>query len=163
MMQSEKDHPGVIALPPLIALTTFVAGLVLDWLVPIGAANAMLPRPWRYVLAALLFALAAFIFLRAIRMFRQVGTNMDVRKPALALAASDIYAKTRNPMYQGQGILLLALAVAFASDWTALLLVPWALVMHFGVVRREARYLEGKFGDDYRRYKEGVKRYGWPL
>jgi protein-S-isoprenylcysteine O-methyltransferase Ste14 len=124
---------------------------------------AMLTRTWRFIVAVVLVALASFVVMRAIRMFRQVGTNMDVRKPSLALATADVYTKTRNPMYQGLGILLLALAVTFASDWTALLLLPWALVMHFGVVRREERYLEGKFGDDYRRYKERVPRYGWPL
>ncbi len=66
-------------------------------------------------------------------------------------------------MYQALGLLLLALAVGLASDWTALLLVPWALVMHVGVVLREERYLEQKFGDDYRRYTGHVPRYGWPM
>jgi protein-S-isoprenylcysteine O-methyltransferase Ste14 len=34
-------------------------------------------------------------------------------------------------------------------------------VLHYGVVLREERYLERKFGDDYRRYKASVPRYGW--
>jgi protein-S-isoprenylcysteine O-methyltransferase Ste14 len=32
-------------------------------------------------------------------------------------------------------------------------------VLHFAVVTREERYLERKFGDAYRRYKERVPRY----
>ena len=161
--QHQGDNPGVVALPPLIALVTFLAGLVLDRVVVIGAAAALLPRVWRILLALLLFAFAGWIVARAYRVFERVGTNMDVRKPALALATSDIYTQTRNPMYQALGLMLLALAVGVASDWTALLLVPWALVMHFGVVLREERYLEEKFGDDYRRYKAQVPRYGWPI
>jgi protein-S-isoprenylcysteine O-methyltransferase Ste14 len=66
-------------------------------------------------------------------------------------------------MYQALGLALLALAIGVASDWTALLIVPWALVMHAGVVLREEQYLERKFGDDYRRYKSQVPRYGWPI
>jgi protein-S-isoprenylcysteine O-methyltransferase Ste14 len=163
MTPSERDNPGVVALPPLIALATLAAGLVLDRLVPIGAANAMLPRSWRFTLAALLFLAACWIVFRAVRTFGRVGTPLDVRKAAVALAADDIYAKTRNPMYQSLGLLLLALAVGFASDWTALLLVPWALVMHFGVVLREEDYLEKKFGEEYRQYLRQVPRYGWPL
>ena len=157
------DNPGVIALPPVIALATFLLGLVLDRLAPIGAAGAMLPRTWRVVLALILFALAGWIVARAYRVFERVGTNMDVRKPSLALATADIYTKTRNPMYQALGLALISLAVGIASDWTALLLVPWALVMHVGVVLREERYLEQKFGEDYLRYKSQVPRYGWPF
>jgi protein-S-isoprenylcysteine O-methyltransferase Ste14 len=161
--QPTSDNPGVVALPPVIALATFLLGLVLDRLVPIGAAGAMLPRTWRIALALILFALAGWVVARAYRVFERAGTNMDVRKSSLALATSDIYTKTRNPMYQALGLALLALAIGVASDWTALLIVPWALVMHAGVVLREEQYLERKFGDDYRRYKSQVPRYGWPI
>ncbi|HKG01027.1 MAG TPA: isoprenylcysteine carboxylmethyltransferase family protein [Xanthobacteraceae bacterium] len=163
MTRNERDNPGVIALPPLIALATLAAGLGLDRLVPIGAANAMLTRSWRFTLAAILLLTACWIVFRAVRTFGRVGTPLDVRKASVALAADDIYAKTRNPMYQALGLLLLALAVGLASDWTALLLVPWALVMHFGVVLREEAYLEKKFGEEYRQYLRQVPRYGWPL
>jgi protein-S-isoprenylcysteine O-methyltransferase Ste14 len=36
-------------------------------------------------------------------------------------------------------------------------------VIHFGVVKREERYLAAKFGDPYRRYMAQVPRYGWPF
>jgi len=163
MMTNQNDNPGVIALPPLIALVTFLSGIALDWLVPIGAVNAMLSPRWRVVVAVVLFLMACWTVFRAVRTFNRAGTPYDVRKPAVALAASDIFSRTRNPMYEAFAFLLLALAIGFASDWTALLLVPWALVMHFGVVRREERYLEQKFGDEYRRYRAQVPRYGWPF
>jgi len=67
----------------------------------------------------------------------------------------------RNPMYVGLTLLLAGLAIALASDWTLVLLVPAALVLHFGVVKREERYLEAKFGEAYRVYKGNVPRYGW--
>jgi protein-S-isoprenylcysteine O-methyltransferase Ste14 len=53
--------------------------------------------------------------------------------------------------------------VGFASDWTLILLVPAALVLHYGVVRREENYLIGKFSEPYRRYLKAVPRYGWPV
>jgi protein-S-isoprenylcysteine O-methyltransferase Ste14 len=54
---------------------------------------------------------------------------------------------------------MIGLAVVFALDWLPLLMVPAAFVLHFGIVRREERYLAGKFGDEYRRYCAQVPRY----
>jgi protein-S-isoprenylcysteine O-methyltransferase Ste14 len=157
------DTADVIAPPPLIALATLALGLVLDWLVPIGAAGVIFRGALRYALAAIGLLLAGYIAVRAIRAFRRAGTAVEPWKPTTVLVTDDIFAQTRNPMYEALGIFLLGLAVGLASDWTALLLVPAVLVMHFDVVMREERYLEAKFGDAYRRYKEQVPRYGWPL
>ncbi len=39
------------------------------------------------------------------------------------------------------------------------MVVPTVTVMHFGVIKREERYLEAKFGDEYREYKTTVRRW----
>jgi protein-S-isoprenylcysteine O-methyltransferase Ste14 len=135
-------------------------GLGLDWLAPIGLIETALPVTARVSLAVLIAALAIWSAARGFMEFRRMGTSVDPRKPVAALVTAGIFANTRNPLYQCQGLLLLALAVGFASDWTMLLIVPWAIAMHVGVVLREERYLEAKFGDDYRRYKDRVPRYG---
>lgn len=163
MAQATRDNAGVIAPPPLISLAALLLGLGLDQLAPIGLIDAILPRTGRVVLALLIGALAIWIAARGIIAFRRQGTPVDPRQPVAALVTSGIFAGTRNPLYQCQGLLLLALAVGFASDWAVLAMVPWAVAMHVGVVLREERYLEQKFGDDYRRYKGRVPRYGWPL
>jgi protein-S-isoprenylcysteine O-methyltransferase Ste14 len=43
------------------------------------------------------------------------------------------------------------------------MLVFAALMVHFGVVKREEQYLEAKFGNAYRRYMASVPRYGLPF
>ena len=63
-------------------------------------------------------------------------------------------------MYVGLMLLVGGIGIALASDWTLVLLVPMALVLHYGVVLREERYLERKFGEEYRRYKASVPRWG---
>jgi len=57
-------------------------------------------------------------------------------------------------------VIAVGLGIAFASDWTLVMVVPSGLVMHFGVVMREERYLEAKFGEPYRQYKVGAARWG---
>jgi protein-S-isoprenylcysteine O-methyltransferase Ste14 len=42
-----------------------------------------------------------------------------------------------------------------------ILLVPALLLLHFGVVLREERYLGIKFGQAYEDYLRNVPRYGW--
>jgi len=51
------------------------------------------------------------------------------------------------------------LAIAFNSLWLLLTLVPFALVIRYGVVAREEAYLERKFGDVYRHYRARVRRW----
>jgi protein-S-isoprenylcysteine O-methyltransferase Ste14 len=163
MTQTRSDNAGVIAPPPLISLAALFIGLGLDWLAPIGLIETALPRTARVSLAVLIGAVAIWSAARGIMEFRRMRTPVDPRRPVATLVTAGIFGSTRNPLYRCQGLLLLALAVGFASDWTMLLIVPWAVAMHVGVVLREERYLEAKFGDDYRRYTDHVPRYGWPF
>ena len=66
---------------------------------------------------------------------------------------------TRNPIYLGMVLGLIGLAIAFNSLWLLKTLVPFALVIRYGVITREEAYLERKFGDVYRRYRARVRRW----
>jgi protein-S-isoprenylcysteine O-methyltransferase Ste14 len=160
--RAPADTAGVIAPPPLIALAALIIGVVGDWLLPLDALDSVLNWPARIGLGAVLLLGGGVLVVVGERAFKQVGTNVPPWRPALALATTGIYAHLRNPMYVGAMVMLAGIATALASDWLVILLVPTALVLHFGVVRREERYLEAKFGEDYRRYKASVPRYGWP-
>jgi protein-S-isoprenylcysteine O-methyltransferase Ste14 len=54
---------------------------------------------------------------------------------------------------------LVGLAIAFDSLWPLVTLVPFALVIRYGVVAREEAYLERMFGEVYRRYRAHVRRW----
>ena len=69
------------------------------------------------------------------------------------------FGATRNPLYVGVSVALCGVALIFALDWMLILIVPACVLLHFAVVVREERYLERKFGDAYRRYRERVPRY----
>ena len=62
-------------------------------------------------------------------------------------------------MYIGMGLLYASLAIGLDGPIALLLLPVVMLVIRNGVVAREERYLEAKFGEDYRAYKARVRRW----
>jgi hypothetical protein len=85
--------------------------------------------------------------------------NIPPSLPTTALVVGGIYGQTRNPLYLGTTLVYLGLSVAAGSLWAIGLLVPLLWVINVGVVMREERYLERKFGDAYRAYKVRVRRW----
>jgi len=161
-MSEAKDTPGVIAPPPLLALAAIVLGLALDRLLPAYMLTILLSLTQRIVIGVVLIAAGLSLGFTALLAFRRAGTHVEPWKPSTALVSEGVFAWLRNPMYVGVTCALIGLAVVLASDWMVVMTVFFALVIHVGVVKREERYLEIKFGNAYRHYKERVPRYGWP-
>jgi len=161
-MTQIKDTPGVIAPPPLLALAVIVVGLALDWLFPAYVLTLLPSLVWRIVVGVILLAVGLGIGFPARRAFISAGTEVKPWKPSTALVTDGIFARLRNPMYVGGTLVLAGLSILLAADWMLVLTIAFVPVIHFGVVMREERYLEAKFGDAYRAYKARVPRYGWP-
>ena len=88
----------------------------------------------------------------------RAGTNINPLKPSLVIVDDGPFRFTRNPLYIGMTFVHVALAVLVDSVWLLLLLVPLLVVLDWGVIRREERYLEATFGGDYLAYKVRVRR-----
>lgn len=156
-MSASNDIAGVIAPPPLLYAGALAAGLGLDFLFLRAATDV--PGPFRYGLAALLGATTAAILVGATRGFRQAGTPAKPWQPTTGIVTDGVYAWSRNPMYLAMVLAYVAVAVAADSVITLVLVVPLVIVVQFGVILREERYLEGRFGHAYRNYKRSVRRW----
>lgn len=154
---SPPDNAGVIAFPPLM----FAIGAVTSALVHffVGRAPMMSDHRVALVCGIALIVVAPSLALSAMFTFKKAGTNVDPAKPALTIARGGPYRFTRNPMYLALCLLQVALGF-FLNDWIALLfVVPLALLLHFGVILREERYLAAKFGEPYLELKRDVRRW----
>ena len=147
--------PGVVAIPPLIYLAALALGVVLDtaW------RAALLPAPAQYALGFTLIAAGMAIVPFVLPHYRRAGTPFDVRRPAGALVTVGAHRFSRNPGYLAMTLAYAGIAFAADNFWMLVLLPPLLLVMHLGVIMREERHLESRFGDDFRRYRSQVRRW----
>jgi protein-S-isoprenylcysteine O-methyltransferase Ste14 len=152
---AEATSAGVVTRPPIIYGAGLIATLVLHWLWPMPIVGRGGP-----VWGALALSIVGIaIILLAARTLVAGGTNVDPVRPTTAIVTAGPYGLSRNPIYVGLTLVYLGLTSAFNTWWGVIMLVPILAVMHLGVVRREERYLERKFGEPYRAYCSRVRRY----
>lgn len=152
---SEKDNPGVIALPPLIFIAFLALGILINRIYPLH----FIDNPIRNIIGAIFVVYSVFTSGLAIFQMRKAGTNVDVRKPSTTVVTEGIYRYTRNPMYVSMVLLLVALSVLLNNIWITIITPFFVIVIQNGVIEREERYLEDKFGTNYTSYKKRVRRW----
>ena len=155
-MADTADTANVIVRPPIAWALAVLAGLALKWLMPLSFLPAAVPTGW---LGTIVFALALALVAWAISTMTRAGSNVPTSLPTTTIVETGPYRLTRNPIYLGMVLGLIGLAIAFNSLWLSMTLVPFALVIRYGVVTREEVYLERKFGDVYRGYRSRVRRW----
>jgi protein-S-isoprenylcysteine O-methyltransferase Ste14 len=141
--------------PPVLYGLAFLHGLALEWAVPLGR----LPHLPSRLIGAALFLAGAAVARWGEQTMRQAGTNVRPDQPALALVTDGPFRFTRNPLYVGLTLLYAGVALLIPALWPLVLLVPVLAIMQWGVIRREERYLERKFGESYRAYLARVRRW----
>ena len=75
------------------------------------------------------------------------------------LAAAGPYALVRNPLYVGSLIATCGVGLATATLTLTVALLGMIAVYYSWTVRREERFLEQRFGDEYRQYLAAVPRW----
>jgi protein-S-isoprenylcysteine O-methyltransferase Ste14 len=155
-MSDAADNSNALVRPPIALLLAFVGGLGIDWLYPLRFVPADISGGW---VGATVFAAGFALALWAIATFRDAGTRVETYKATFTIVESGPYRFTRNPIYVGMFVGLIGLAIGFNSLWILAALVPFFLIIRFGVVAREEDYLERKFGGPYLAYKTRVRRW----
>ena len=155
MQNDSPDNANVIAPPPLIYLSAMAIGALIHISFPIR----LLPRTPALCLGVLLMAVSLPIAVSGFRALARAKTAVDPRKPSTAIVNYGAFRYTRNPLYISLTLLYLGIASLINSLWILILVFPLLSVIQKGVIEREERYLEKKFGEEYLRYKRRVKRW----
>ena len=80
-------------------------------------------------------------------------------KSASSLQTTGIYSVSRNPMYLSLLLIYTGLAFLIGNWWNIILLPLLFLVVQEYVIKREEKYLERRFGQEYLNYKLKVRRW----
>jgi protein-S-isoprenylcysteine O-methyltransferase Ste14 len=155
-MAETRDKSNAVIRPPIAWALAFAAGLAIDRLYPLRWIPATWPNVW---IGSVVFAAGFALAIWAIVTFSRAGTRVETTKPTMAIVTHGPYRFTRNPIYLGMFLGQTGLAIGFDSLWILAMLIPFYLVLRYGVVAREEAYLARKFGGVYLDYKSRVRRW----
>lgn len=143
--------------PPLVALVT---GLLM-WLAAKLVPPLALPGVARIAVAVVFAGVGVGLAMSGVLTFRRAKTTVNPTTPAAAsaLVRTGVFRFTRNPMYLGLLLCLVAWAI-FLSSVLALLSAPLFVVyMNRFQIAPEERALAALFGDSFAAYKRDVRRW----
>lgn len=145
-------------IPPPIVCALFA--LMMRWLsteLPIVNWDFTFDKP----LIILTCILGFFFCVAGILAFIKEKTTTNPLKPetASALVSTGVYGISRNPMYLGLALFLIAFAVFLSSLTSFAAVAGFVIYMNEFQIKPEERAIEGIFGDEYAEYKAKVRRW----
>jgi protein-S-isoprenylcysteine O-methyltransferase Ste14 len=89
----------------------------------------------------------------------RAGTTISPYDAPTNLVTTGPYRITRNPGYLGMALAYTGIALLAEAVWPLLVLPVVLLTVDRGVIAREERRLEVRFGADYSEYKQWTRRW----
>ncbi|MFS4492123.1 methyltransferase family protein [Maribacter sp. 2308TA10-17] len=147
-----------LKVPPVLVFIVF-GGLmyVLARFLPVGYFDFFGRRYLMYVL----FVIAGTIGIISLLQFFKSKTTVDPTRPSKAskLVTSGIYQFSRNPMYLGLLLMLLAWGLWLGNAFNVLLAAGFVAYMNTFQIAPEEDMLSKLFGKEYKQYCTLVRRW----
>jgi protein-S-isoprenylcysteine O-methyltransferase Ste14 len=147
-----------LKVPPLGVVLVLGAFM---WLMAWALPEYRIDLPHRMLLAKLIAAVGFVVAAWGVAAIRRAGTTVNPMKPESSslLVISGIYSFTRNPMYLGFLLLLLAWAVYLSHPAAFPVLPVYVWYMNRFQIEPEERALASLFGEAFRTYASRVRRW----
>ena len=147
-----------LKIPPVaVALVTGACMWLAAWAVP----GIDVSFPGHDVVSGMVALSGGFMALSGVVAFSRAGTTINPMKPgsSSSLVVTGIYSVTRNPMYLGVLLVLLAWAIYLANPLTVLFLPGFVWYMGRFQIEPEEQALTSLFGQEYIAYAARVRRW----
>ena len=147
-------HPVIFYIGKIALFTSWFFLLVNSIMVITGEPSEQILYP---IPAAIVMSVGSVFMIFA---FRDLGDSLRVGLPAEAtnLKTNGIYHISRNPIYVGVDLIAIA-SVVFIPGMINAGCAVVGIAVHHAIILSEERFLEGRFGEDWRTYKRKTRRY----
>ena len=156
-MENKKDSPGVYIPPPLLYVATFLLAVLIQRLIPID--KNIFYNTSAKIVGTIIIIAGLFFNFPALRQFFKTKNTLITIKPANSLQTTGIYSVSRNPMYISLLLIYTGLSFLKGNWWNFIMLPLLFLVVQEYIIKREEKYLERNFGQEYLNYKSIVRRW----
>lgn len=146
--------------PPVVAIIAILLMLIIDYIFPFKWLLISF-EPVRFIVAFGLLGIGSLFALLGIGLFLKSNTTVhpDLKHDTNQLIMSGVYRFSRNPMYLGMLLNLIAAALWF-DNWLAMLVcIGFVFYITEFQIKPEERYLQDKFGKEYQSYCLKVRRW----
>lgn len=145
-------------IPPLLVTGAF-AGMM--WCAAVLTPSLTVAMPGKKVVAILCAVAGVVVALMGVVAFRRAATTVNPVRPrdATSLVTGGIYRYTRNPMYLGFLLLLLAWGVWLAHVLACAIIPLFVVFMNRFQIAAEEHALRDRFGDSFASYLRSTRRW----
>lgn len=114
---------------------------------------------WRLPVGGVLIGLFAVWNGWSLRLFGRHRTGLLPGQPTQTMIEEGPYRVSRNPLYVGMLALYLGLALLAPTVWGLVLFPVAVLLLWWGAILPEERFLRARFGEEYVAYARRVRRW----
>lgn len=151
----DPHGPGIRLHPPIIYAISILVGIGLSNAYPLAMPLEIHGHLYGAIFLSLVCVLAGFSLLE----FWRADTDARPDKPDSALITTGPFRYTRNPLYIGLTLIQITVATWYNNGWVLAMTIPSVIVITQYAIKREERYLEKMFGQDYIDYRQRVRRW----
>lgn len=155
MARGSQDTVGFRLWPPVAVGAPLLAG----WLVSARWGDPIELGGWRTPLGWLLVAFFAGWNGWSLWLFARHDTGLLPGQATHSMIEEGPYRVSRNPLYVGMLALYVGLALLAPTFWGLVLFPAAVLLVLWGAIHPEERFLHERFGEPYDDYRRRVRRW----
>ena len=153
-MMKDKG-PNVKFPPPLMIIICLGLGYTVHYFWP----TKFIFQNVTMILGIINLIIALILILGCCFQFLKAKTHLEPWRESKTLITWGMLRFSRNPIYLGFFFLGFSLSFFMNSLWVLLSLIPFYFLLHYCVIRKEEKYLNDKFKQQYQQYCKKVRRW----